>query len=74
MHDSAHETKTMISLSIIFIDQDSSGEICDGCKQEIKDKVYIMCIDLGDPSLVEPLAFYCVICKNNFESGESDPD
>jgi hypothetical protein len=64
----------MFSLSIIFIDQDSEGEVCHLCKKEIKGKKWIMMIDSGDPVNFPPDAFdehpFCTICKIEFEKGD----
>lgn len=61
----------MFSISIIFIDEDSNGEICDGCKDEIKGKKWTMFLDFGDPQTSIPLdQVYCTICKITFEKGE----
>ena len=58
----------MISISIIFVEQDSEGEICDGCNEIIVDKKYTMFIDFGDPSTSYPLdVVYCLKCKDEFE-------
>ena len=62
----------MFSLSIIFIDQDSEGEVCDLCKKPIKGKKWIMMLDFGDPVNFPPDAFdqsFCTICKIEFENG-----
>ena len=63
----------MFSISIIFIDQDSEGEVCHLCKKEIKGKKWIMFLDFGDPVNFPPEAFdkvFCTICKVNFEKGD----
>ncbi len=62
----------MFSLSIIFIDQDSEGEICALCKKEIKGKKWIMFLDFGDPAESHPYDDkpFCTICKVNFEKGD----
>ena len=62
-----------MTISIIFIDQDSQGEICDGCNEVIKGKAYVMFLDFGDPTTTTPLdTVYCVICKTNFIKGEDE--
>jgi hypothetical protein len=63
----------MISFTIIFIDQDSEGEICSLCKKEIKGKKWVMMLDFGDPVNFPPHPFnqlFCTICKINIEKIE----
>ena len=54
---------------IIFIDQDSKGELCSICKQEIKGKKWVIMLDFGDPlsNLPKPLdRVFCTECKIQF--------
>jgi hypothetical protein len=63
----------MFSISIIFIDQDSEGEECSICKQEIKGKKWVMMLDFDDPVNFPPHPFdkyFCTLCKIEFENEE----
>ena len=53
------------SFQIIYIEQDSEGEICSGCKEEIEGNKYVMMLDFNDPVNFPPLplnVIYCYLC------------
>lgn len=61
-------------ISIIFVDEDSDGEICSTCGKEIKGKKWIMMLDFGDPVNFPPHPFdkvFCTICKIDFERSKN---
>jgi hypothetical protein len=61
------------SFQIIFIDQDSEGEICSSCKLEIIGVKWIMFLDFGDPVNFPPYPFdvvFCTECKENISFEE----
>lgn len=62
--------KLMFSIQIIFVDEDSNGEICRQCKKEIKGKKWTMMIDFDDPVNFPPSPLnyvICTLCKLEFE-------
>ncbi len=60
-------------ISVIFVDDEPGGEVCDICKQEIKGRKWEMFLDFGDPQTSVPLdQTYCTRCKIQFEKNDNN--
>lgn len=56
----------MLRFKILFIDQESEGDVCTGCKKEIEGKKWVMVLDFDDPVNFPPAplnVIFCTICK-----------
>jgi hypothetical protein len=67
----------MFSLSIIFIEKDSEGEVCDLCKLPIEGKKWVLMLDHNDPVNFLPkplLGTFCTPCKENYLTKSTSVD
>lgn len=63
----------MLRFRIIFIDQESEGEICTGCKEKIEGKKWQMMLDFDDPVNFPPApinVIFCTKCKEDADKSK----
>lgn len=65
----------MLKFKVIWIDQESEGELCAGCKEEISGKKWVMMLDFEDPVNFPPYpinVIFCDECKNEYDGNKKN--